>query len=749
MGGLRRPTFGPVNPQLHYHVDRRPLWYHQGAMTRPSPLAYLLGAAFAGLSLGLCDARIALLAGAPAPASPEEAATLALNLLLHLASGLALGVTLIPLAALARLLRAHLTPALHLLCRGRPHALKIAAATAAALAIALLPLSLALARGKHIDLSELDLRPPILLVAGAAVCAALLRGLGELPTPALIPGAALLPLSLVICLATYARAGDGQKLALLRLAGEAPLGQRLLRGAQRLFDRDRDGFPRALCAGGCDCDDRDPAVSPIAADVPGNGIDEDCSGADTPAAADGGAPATARDDAARLFAAPAAPRVPLFVPDHPPEKEPPPAPLCLRLPCPLAPGADLSPLAPPGPPAPQAPSPSSSVLAGKAGAPNILLITVDTLRADHLGAYGYPHRVSPRIDAWAAGAAVFEQARAAGPATRFSVPSMLTGKHFTEIHRSAAEWPRIEDDEVLLAERLRDHGYFTAAFHSIVYLQDRYGFGQGFAHRDHTFFRARAPMWEVPTADYVTDRVLRFADQQDLRGKAPFFIWAYYGDPHAPYIRQDVPPDQYQVRSLYDGEVAFSDLHIGRLLDGLGQRGLLDDTLVILTADHGEGLDRKEDHGSRHHSKNLYDELIRVPLIVRGPGVRARRVRAAVSLIDLVPTVLELLGKAPEPWLRGESLLPYLRGEDPPHRPVFAEKHRAEDDVQKAMVQWPYKVIMVLPYQQVRIYDLASDPKEQRDLSAVLPQPERERLVGALTYWAGHVLRPAPGNFRH
>lgn len=708
-------------------------------MIRPSPLAYLLGAAFAGLSLGLCDARLALLASAAPPAPADEVATLALDLLLHLASGLALGAALIPLAALARRLRAALTPALHLLCRGRPHALKIAAATVAALTIALLPLSLALARGKHIDLSEIDPRPPILLACGAAVCAALLRGLGELPTPALVPGATLLPLSLVICLGTYARAGDGQKQALLRLTSEAPLGQRLLRAAQRLADRDRDGFPSTLCAGGCDCDDRDPAISPIAADLPGNGIDEDCSGADAPAAAEA-------DAAARLFAAPVAvPKVPFFVPDHPPEREPPPAPLCPRLPCPTAPALDRIPLSQAA-----APAPSSGAGAGKSGrAPNILLITVDTLRADHLGVYGYPYRVSPRIDAWAQGAAVFEQARAAGPATRFSVPAMLTGKHFTEIHRSAAEWPRIEDDELLLSERLRDHGYFTAAFHSIVYLQDRYGFGQGFAHRDHTFFRARAPMWEVPTADYVTDRVLRFADQQDLRGKAPFFVWAYYGDPHAPYIRQDLPEGQYQVRSLYDGEVAFSDLHIGRLLDGLGQRGLLDDTLVILTADHGEGLDRKEDHGSKHHSKNLYDELIRVPLLVRGPGVVPRRVRAAVSLVDLVPTVLDLLGKAPEPWLRGQSLLPYLRGEDPPHRPIFAEKHRAEDDIQKAMVQWPYKVIMVLPYQQVSIYDLASDPREQRDLSGVLPAPERERLVGALTYWAGHVLRPAPGNYRH
>src|SRR5207249_1133706 len=116
-----------------------------------------------------------------------------------------------------------------------------------------------------------------------------------------------------------------------------------------------------------------------------------------------------------------------------------------------------------------------------------------------------------------------------------------------------------------------------------------------------------------------------------------------------------------------------------------------DDTVVILSSDHGEALDRKEDHGTRHHSKSLYDELIRVPLIVAGPGFRPRRVATPVSLIDVVPTVLDLLGRPRGPELRGESLLPYLRGESPPHRPIFAEKHRAEDDIQKAMVLWPYK----------------------------------------------------------
>ncbi|MCS6915481.1 MAG: sulfatase-like hydrolase/transferase [Myxococcales bacterium] len=622
--------------------------------------------------------------------------------------------------------------------------------------------------GRQIDLRAVDLRGPWLLFVGAGtyglgVLLSRQAGRGALAALALVAGGSSALL--------YGCAGADRRAALIRVGSEAWLSARMQRAAMELFDRDGDGFPRWLCTGGCDCNDEDPTVSPGARDLPGNGRDEDCSGADdTPAL---------EASFARVFAPRPLPAVPPprleraeegqgtgehrrlrkrhrskrrrkreSVLAHARSKGPSRPPLVAA----SSSGSRRSQRAlrdrllalharsEPSPPPVQLP-------------PNLLLITIDSLRADHLGVYGYPYRTSPRIDQWAQTAVVFDQARAAGPATRFSIPAMLTGKHFTEVRRSAAEWPRVDDSEVMLAERLRDAGYFTAAFHSVIYLHDRYGFAQGFVYRDLSFFRHAQRVWETPTAEYIKDRVLQFADRGELARAAPFFLWVYLGDPHAPYLKhQGFVPEGVRGSAAYDSEVAYTDHHVGLLLDGLRERGLLQHTIVILHSDHGEGLDRRLDHGSRHHSKNLYDELIRVPLIVAGPGVVPRRVRTPVSLIDLVPTALELAGRpheARDPVLRGESLVPYLRGQDPPHRPVFAEKHRAQDPIQKCMVLWPYKVIGVWPFNEYSIYHLEADPREQHNIVAQLPSEERQRLLGTFRYWATHILTPTPDNPRH
>jgi arylsulfatase A-like enzyme len=220
-------------------------------------------------------------------------------------------------------------------------------------------------------------------------------------------------------------------------------------------------------------------------------------------------------------------------------------------------------------------------------------------------------------------------------------------------------------------------------------------------------------------------------------------MWAYYGDPHAPYLRhRSVASFGPTPSDVYDGEVAFTDRHIGRLLDALQERGLADDTIVVLTSDHGEGLDPGADHGHLFHGPTLYDEVIRVPLIVRGPGYAPRRVQTPVSLIDLPPTFQALLGQPPAPELRGLSLVPWLAGDDPPHPPVFFEKQKESALPQKGMVLWPYKVILVLPYNRIRIYNLAEDPAEQRELKKELPPEDVRRLVGLLKYWSNEVLVP-------
>lgn len=541
---------------------------------------------------------------------------------------------------------------------------------------------------------------------------------------------------------------DAHAEAVLRLGAESAASKYALRVLKRFLDADGDGFPTALCAAGCDCDDADPRTYPGAADTPGNGIDEDCSGED----------ATEAEAAefADVFARP---------PPRPAAKKPEPA---------VKPGPAVEPGGAPGPsepkpavvegavevgaltepkPAaakPQQPEPGMR-LSRPGKKPNVLLIVVDTVRADHLGIYGYERDTSPRIDAWAKTGVVFEQPRSTGPSTRFSVVPMLTSKHFTEIERGRSEWPKIDDSETLLAERLDALGYITAAFHSIRYFREMYNIDQGFDHYSTKALDERGPPLRMVSADFITDEVLAWVDQTELKSKhEPFFLWAYYGDPHSQYVRhKGFKHFGPKYRDLYDHEIYFSDHHIGRLMDGLRERGLLEDTIVVLTSDHGEALDPAEDHGIKYHSKTLYDELIRVPLIISVPGIEPRRVATPVSLLDIAPTLIELAGADEVPEYRGVSLVPWLVGEDPPHPPVFFEKHRAIDDPEKGMIMWPYKIIVVSPLSHIRIFDLSKDPGEKTNIAKTMPEAQRDRLIGVFKHWATRVLKPTADNPRH
>jgi arylsulfatase A-like enzyme len=500
----------------------------------------------------------------------------------------------------------------------------------------------------------------------------------------------LLALVVVAAGLELARSG-GRGPAVERLrAATALAGPLLARGADA-FDADGDGHPGRLCGEVCDCDDADPARHPGADERPDDGVDQDCDGDDRQARAD------------EAFAA-------LFVPPEPP---------------------------PPATPAPAL------------DRPDILLITIDTLRADHLGTYGYARDTSPRIDAWARGAVVFEQARSTGPSTRFSIPPLLVGKYFTEIARNKNEWPTLRDGELTLAERLHALGYVSAAFHSIRYFWPQYGLGQGFDHWSTACLDGRWPPLRASCSDWITDETLAWLDEHGRDPAQPLLLWSYYGDPHSQYMRHPGHPNFGSAYvDGYDDEIAFVDHHVGRLLDGVRARRTRP-LVVVLLADHGEGLDPAVDHGSKHHSANLHDELVRVPLIVEVPGLAARRVATPVSLIDVVPTLLDLLGQPRDPALRGVSLVPWLRGEDPPHPPVIFEKHRALDDPQHGMVAWPYKVIRTMPGGRAKIFDLAADPGERRDLAGTLDPDERRRLVGALRHWHERVRVPFDDALRH
>jgi arylsulfatase A-like enzyme len=381
---------------------------------------------------------------------------------------------------------------------------------------------------------------------------------------------------------------------------------------------------------------------------------------------------------------------------------------------------------------------------------DIVLIVVDTLRADHLGAYGYDRGTTPRLDNLARQGTVFEAAWSTAPWTLPSVMSIMTSR-YPSSHRVENDGLKLSADTPTLAETLKQAGYATGAFVSHVYVSAPFGFGRGFT----TFedFDLSRPGYRLeagmePRADRVTDTALAWLDRQ---GHRPVFLFLHYFDPHWPYdpperIRALYPddyrgpldagydsiskfqdprvplPDDYRgfLIDRYDGEIRFVDEQIGRLLDGLAASGRGPRSWVVVTADHGEEF---KDHGSMGHGRRLYEEVVHVPLIVASAShsgaAPAARVAAPVSSIDLLPTIAALAGTAPPAGAQGTSLVPLLDAADtapPAERSLVCETIRLNAHL-KAVRRGPLKLIQSMDENRTELYDLATDPREARDLS--------------------------------
>ncbi|UCE86438.1 MAG: sulfatase, partial [Deltaproteobacteria bacterium] len=325
--------------------------------------------------------------------------------------------------------------------------------------------------------------------------------------------------------------------------------------------------------------------------------------------------------------------------------------------------------------------------------PNVVLVTIDTLRADHCGTYGYERPTTPRLDALAARGAVFDAAYAVSATTLPSAATILTSLPPNEHGVMKNGWVLPERVDTM-AEILASHGYDTAAFVSSFVLERRFGTAQGFAAYDDDFTGADASSrirnWEGHdlTAPYdrrghqTADRAIAWLKTR--QSHAPFFLWLHWFDPHSPYD----PPQPYRDRfarpdaasqkdrwiDLYDGDVRFADEQLGRVLAALDAVAPAERTLTVVVGDHGEGL---LDHGWLEHGVHLYEEAVRVPLVVHWPGrIRPQRVPHPVGLVDVLPTLLGLVELPTHAALRGTDLAPILRGETPadPERAVFMQR---------------------------------------------------------------------------
>ncbi|HVP57688.1 MAG TPA: sulfatase, partial [bacterium] len=303
---------------------------------------------------------------------------------------------------------------------------------------------------------------------------------------------------------------------------------------------------------------------------------------------------------------------------------------------------------------------------------NLLLVSIDTLRPDHLGAYGYAQARTPTIDKLAREGVTFEDVITSVPLTLPSHSSMLTGlSPLAHGIRDNANF-RLADEFVTLAEVLRANSYTTGAAVGAFILDRRYGLNQGFTYYDDDMSRGRQPSsfgYPERTADRVTASALEWLKT----AHEPFMLFLHYYDPHAPYQ----PPAGFQNvagGNPYDGEIAFTDQELGKVIAYLAAQHLLKRTLVILTADHGEGFG---EHGEQTHGLLLYNGTLRVPLIIRvpeasrlarvaGKAVRGTFQQQPARTIDIYPTALEILGYKQMTDVDGRSLVPMLEGKTLP-----------------------------------------------------------------------------------
>lgn len=386
----------------------------------------------------------------------------------------------------------------------------------------------------------------------------------------------------------------------------------------------------------------------------------------------------------------------------------------------------------------------------------VVLITVDTLRADHLGVYGYAAReTSPHLDAWARDAVVFDRVTAAAPWTLPSLGGLLTGHYPAEVG-TYTNSDGIHPDFTTLAELFQDRGFATASFNTHALLVGaRGGFRQGF---------------ETVYPDQVTPEIegehkMPFSDVEpqlmewlDMHADEPFFLWIHDMDPHQPPTTGN-PYLSTPGWPRYDGEVRWMDEAMGRVLERLRTLGLGEELLVVFTADHGEAFG--DEHGLVGHQDVMYDEVLRVPLILRYPAMGPpRRIAAPVELIDLYATIAELAGLTIPHATRSESLVPLLNGtrtardkrygfsaryffEDGRHWlavrdadwKLLARPHdREPDGAERAAPRW--HLDEAATYYQ--LYHLSEDPGELHDLFDAEPE-QVARLAHVLAEWGDSV----------
>ncbi len=373
---------------------------------------------------------------------------------------------------------------------------------------------------------------------------------------------------------------------------------------------------------------------------------------------------------------------------------------------------------------------------------NVVLVTLDTLRADRLGCYGFAGIETPRLDALAGEGVLFEQATTTVPLTCPAHSSIFTG--LLPPHHGVRDNGGffLADSTTTLAERLKTAGYATGAFVGAWVLESKWGLAQGFDTYSDKFDLSKAKIVSLGTVQKKGDEVMddAVAWLETVRS-GKFFAWVHLYDPHTPYEAPEPYLSRYRGEP-YLGEIAYTDHVVGRLLDWLRDRGLMERTLIVVTADHGESLG---EHGEAAHAFFIYDATTHVPLIVRTPWGDRGRVPAQVSSVDILPTVLDLVGLTPQQDIDGQSLIRAVL--DP--RADVAHAAYSETYYPRYHFGWQHlrgvrdgrRLFVDAP--EPELYDLRADPRELANVYKAY-SADGERLRRVLDAMAGNAGQATP-----